>query len=186
MTQLATRIWTYEDYLALPEDGNRDEIIDRELYVTPVPLVGHQEISGGLFFVLFSFIRSRKIGYLYYPPFEVHLSETTRPVQPDLTFIRTENKPTFSMNYFEGIPDLVVEIFSPSTHRIDQTVKYEAYRKAGVPEYWMIDPFARTVWVYVLEQGVYVLHGQFVREDVITSKVLAGLEIVNNTLFDSP
>jgi Uma2 family endonuclease len=140
MTQLATKLWTYEEYLALPEDGNRYEIIDGELYMTPPPIEGHQFTSGELFFAMFSFIRAHRLEILYHPPFEVHLSEVTRPVQPDLTFIRTENKPTFNMNYFEGIPDLVVEIFSPSTHRIDQTVKYEAYQKAGVPEYWIIDP----------------------------------------------
>jgi len=186
VTELATQTWTYEAYLALPEDGNRYEIIEGELYVTPPPIEGHQYSSGELFFAMFSFIRAHRLGILYHPPFEVHLSATTRPVQPDLTFIRTENKPTFSMNYFEGVPDLVVEIFSPSTHRIDQTIKYDAYQKAGVAEYWMVDPLARTVWVYTLHEGVYTLHGQFVANDTITSKVLVGLEILNSTLFDSP
>lgn len=186
MSQLATKAWTYEAYLALPDDGNRYEIIEGELYVTPAPSVGHQEVSGELFFAMRSFVRVHRLGALYYPPFEVHLSEETRPVQPDLTFIRTENKPTFSMNYFEGVPDLVVEIFSPSTHRNDQTVKYDAYQNAGVAEYWMVDPLARTVWVYTLQEGKYALHRQFVGNDTITFKLLAGLEIVNNTLFDSP
>jgi Uma2 family endonuclease len=186
VTELATKTWTYEDYLALPEDGNRYEIIEGDLYVTPAPSIGHQDISGEIYSALRHFVRRHELGKVYYAPFEVHLSATTRPVQPDVLFIRTENVPSTRELYFMGVPDLVVEIFSPSTHRIDQTIKYDAYQNAGVAEYWMVDPLARTVWVYTLQEGQYALHGQFVGNDTITSKVLVGLEIVNSTLFDSP
>lgn len=186
MTQLATKPWTYEAYLALPEDGNRYEIIEGELYVTPAPSIGHQDIAGEIYSALRHFVRTHQLGKVYFAPFEVHLSPTTHPVQPDVLFIRTENVPSGSDLYFMGAPDLVVEIFSPSTHRTDQTTKYDAYQNADVAEYWMVDPLARTVWVYTLHDGRYTLHGQFVGNDAITSKVLAGLEIVNNTLFDSP
>ena len=150
MTQLATKIWTYEDYLALPDDGNRYEIIEGELYVTPAPTTDHQYSSGELFYLLKEFIRRNQLGELYYAPYEVHLSDDTRPVQPDLLFIRAENAPKGGTPYFVGVPDLVVEILSKSSIRTDTNAKFNAYEKAGIPEYWIVDPKARTVRVFVL------------------------------------
>ena len=183
MTESATKLWTYEDYLALPDDGNRYEIVEGELLVTPPPTTGHQSISSRLFLAMGVFIAHQKLGMLYHPPFEIHLSDQTRPVQPDLIFIRAENDPLPTTVYFRGIPDLVVEILSPGSHRNDMTVKYAAYEKAGIPEYWIVDPKSESVWVYALSDGKNDLHGQFVGEEMITSKVLAGLEIVNRSLF---
>jgi Uma2 family endonuclease len=183
MTQLATKIWTYDDYLNLPDDGNRYEIIEGELYVTPAPTTDHQYSSGELYFRLKGFIQRNQLGELYYAPYEVHLSEDTRPVQPDLLFIRTENAPKGGTPYFVGVPDLVVEILSKSSIRTDTNAKFNAYEKAGIPEYWIVDPKARTVRVFVLEEGIYEVWGEYSGEEVITSKMLEGLEIVNSRLF---
>lgn len=183
MSQLATKIWTYEDYLQLPDDGNRYEIIEGELFVTPAPTTDHQYSSGELYFLLKEFIRRNQLGELYYAPYEVHLSEDSRPVQPDLLFIRTENAPKGGTAYFVGIPDLVVEILSRSSIRLDTNTKFTLYEKAGIAEYWIVDPKARTVRVFVLEEGIYQVWGEYSGEEVITSKMLAGLEIVNSTLF---
>ncbi len=76
MTQTINTPITYEDYLALPDDGNRYEIIEGELFMTPPPVAGHQYASGELFFALATFVRKEKLGVLYHPPFEVHLSGT--------------------------------------------------------------------------------------------------------------
>jgi Uma2 family endonuclease len=183
MTQLATKIWTYEEYLALPDDGNRYEIIEGELYVTPAPNTDHQHISSELHFLLKEFVRRNQLGVVYYAPYEVHLSETTRPVQPDLLFIRTENEPKGGTPYFVGVPDLVIEILSKSSIRTDNNSKFNAYEKAGIPEYWIVDPKAHTVRVFVLEEGIYQVWGEYSGDEVITSKVLAGLKIVNSALF---
>lgn len=183
MTQLATKIWTYDDYLKLPDDGNRYEIIEGELYVSPAPGTAHQYTSARLFRAIDRFVEAHNLGEVYYAPYDVHLSEESRPVEPDLLFIRTEQSPSAEDRYFVGAPDLVIEILSKGTFRVDTNIKFNVYEKAGIPEYWIVDPKARTVRVFVLEEGFYQAWGEYSDDEVITSKVLAGLEIVNSTLF---
>lgn len=108
---------------------------------------------------------------------------TSTIVQPDIVFIRAENAPKSGTPYFVGVPDLVIEIISPSSDRTDRYVKFGVYEKAGVPEYWVVDPRGKAITVYTLEGGAYKVWVQAVADDMITSKVLAGLEIRNNTLF---
>jgi Uma2 family endonuclease len=88
--------------------------------------------------------------------------------------------------YFNGPPDLVVEVLSPSTRSLDQYTKFRAYEKATVPEYWIVDPKARLVQLYTLEHQEYVLLGDFMGDEVIESKVLAGLKIMADSLFNHP
>ncbi|MCP4363209.1 MAG: Uma2 family endonuclease, partial [Chloroflexi bacterium] len=85
--------WTYEDYLRLPDDGNRYEIIEGTLYVTNAPGYDHQFTVIELVFLIKQFVMENELGVVRTAPFEVHLSETTRPVQPDSPFISAENQP---------------------------------------------------------------------------------------------
>lgn len=183
MTQLLTEAWSYEKYLELPDDGNRYELIEGELFVTPAPGSGHQHVSSEIEWHLHQFVRARALGVVYHAPYEVHLPDQRRVVQPDILFIRSENAPTAEDPYFAGVPDLVVEIISPSSDRLDRYVKFGLYEGAGVPEYWIVDPRSRSVAVYGLEAGEYTLLVHAVREEMITSRLLAGLEIQNSSLF---
>jgi Uma2 family endonuclease len=182
--QVQRKVWTYEDYLNLPDDGRRYEIIEEVLYVSNAPNIEHQFIVVKLFSQLEKFVTANKIGYVLTAPFEVHLSQRTRPVQPDVLFIRQERWPKTAVKYFEGAPDLVVEVLSASTRRVDQTIKFTAYEQAKVPEYWMVDPKTRFVQVFTLnENQEYDLLGEFLGEELIESKVLVGLRIVTESLF---
>lgn len=183
MTITQPKVWTYEDYLALPEDGNRYEIIEGVLYVTPAPIADYQYPLGELFALIRNFVKERKLGIAWQAPFEVHLSQETRPVQPDVLFIRADNLPPVGAKFFEGVPDLVIEALSPSTLRADKTVKFLAYEKAGVPEYWIVNPTKQSVEVYVLVAGTYQQHGDFSGDDLITSAVLKGFEVIASELF---
>jgi Uma2 family endonuclease len=91
---------------------------------------------------------------------------------------------------FEGAPDLVVEVLSPGSLRLDQFVKFGAYERAGVREYWLADPKARDVIVYSLPANgngrEYVELGQFGPGEKLTSSVLAGLEVAVDDLFAPP
>lgn len=176
--------WTYEDYLALPDDGRRYEIIEGVLYVTNAPNIDHQFVVSEVVQQMGSFIRQHKLGYVLAAPFEIHLTATTRPVLPDVIFIKSDRWPETGAGYFEGAPDLIVEVLSPSTRRTDQVVKFTTYEQAGVPEYWIVDPKSRSVQVFVLSGREYGLLGEFVGEDVIRSAVLEGLQIVTRTLFN--
>ena len=176
--------WTYEDYLKLPDDERRFEIIEGVLYVTNAPSFDHQYTVMETAHRIKLFVDEHKLGFVLSAPFEVHLSEHTRPVLPDILFIKTERGPRAEAGYFEGPPDLVVEVLSPSTRRTDQVVKFSAYEQAGVPEYWIVDPKPRSVQVFVLSGQEYALRGDYLGEETIKSAVLAGLQITAQTLFN--
>ncbi|NJN96943.1 MAG: Uma2 family endonuclease [Anaerolineales bacterium] len=175
--------WAYEDYLNLPDDGRRYEIIEGVLYVTNAPDIDHQFTVMEIAFHLKSFVTVHRLGYVLTAPFEVHLSERTRPVQPDVLFIKAEKWPGSGAKFFEGIPDLIVEVLSPITARTDHSIKFSAYEQSGVPEYWIANPKTRSVEVFTLSGGEYALVNEFIGEEIIESVVLAGLSITTSTLF---
>lgn len=175
--------WRYADYLRLPDDGKRYEIIEGVLYVANAPSVDHQFAVSEIHFHLKLFVRERQLGQVYTAPLEVHLSETSRPVQPDILFIRAEQQPEPGARFLEGAPDLVVEVISPSSIRLDRHIKFDLYERVGVAEYWLVDPKARLVEVYALSSGEYALRGQYTGDDLIESGVLTGLQIQTSVLF---
>lgn len=176
--------WTYEDYLRLPEDGNRYEVIRGVLHVSPAPLPEHQYTVFEFAVCLRDFVHERDCGIVYTAPLDVVLpAGISSPVQPDVTFFRKGNEPRRG-TIFEGVPDLIAEALSPRTRRLDRTVKLEAYRDAGVPEYWLLDPDERTVVVYVLEKGKgYVELVRGGAGDEVWSSVLPGFRVNVSDLF---
>jgi len=177
------KFWTYEDYLALPDDGKRYEIIKGVLFVSNAPSYKHQYICMEISVAMRIFVKKNNLGVVLAAPFEVHLSEDTRPVQPDILFIRTERQPLAGAKFFSGAPDLVVEVISPSSVKTDRYDKFNAYEQYGVMEYWLVDPKGQTIEVYILSGGEYALLGQFAGEEVVESQVLAGIGVVTQDLF---
>jgi Uma2 family endonuclease len=175
--------WTYADYLNLPDDGNRYEIIEGVLYVSDAPNSDHQFSVTEASRQIGNFVIEHKLGRLLVAPFEVHLAETTRPVQPDILFVRATRWPVERVAFFEGAPDLVVEVISPGSVRTDRVIKFTAYERAGVPEYWIVNPHIRTVEVYILSNDEYALLGEFTGDDLIKSMVLEGINLITSTLF---
>ncbi len=176
--------WTYDDYLKLPDDGRRYEIIEGVLYVTNAPGLDHQFTVFETARQMGNFVIEHKLGYVITAPFEVHLSEFSRPVQPDILFIRAERWPKPGAKFFTGAPDLIVEVLSDSTGRTDQSVKFTAYEQAGVPEYWIANPKTRSVQVFTLSGQEYALVNQFIGEEIIQSNIFPGLQITTHTLFN--
>jgi Uma2 family endonuclease len=175
--------WTYEDWLKLPDDGYRYEVIDGVLYMSPPPLIRHQRSSGRIFVRLSDFLRVHPLGEVFYAPVGVRLPNQPVPLQPDIVFVRAERLAIIGENYIEGVPDLIVEILSPSNWLYDRREKMRVYQEAGVPEYWIADPRAQTIEVYVLEQGVYQLAGQYGRGEVVASRLLPGFEVPVEAIF---
>lgn len=176
--------WTYDDYLKLPDDGRRYEIIEGVLYVTNAPGLDHQFTVFETARQMGNFVLEHKLGYVITTPFEVHLAELSRPVQPDILFIRAERWPKPGAKFFTGAPDLIIEVLSESTGRTDQSVKFTAYEQAGVPEYWIANPKTRSVQVFTLSGQEYALINQFIGEEIIQSHIFPGLQIITNTLFN--
>jgi Uma2 family endonuclease len=146
MTLAATKL-TYDDYLLIPEDGRRHEIIDGELYVNPAPNARHQTVSFNLVLALGTFVRSQQLGRVYYAPFDVVLSQLD-VVQPDIMFISAAHEELLTSANVQGAPDLVIEILSPSTRKLDLQLKRKRYDLFGVEEYWIVDPENESVAIY--------------------------------------
>jgi Uma2 family endonuclease len=176
--------WTFDDYARLPDDGQRYEIIEGVLYVTPAPGFDHQYVVVELVSQMRNFVVAQKLGVVLTAPFEVHLPGIARPVQPDVLFIAAQRQPAPGDNFFQGAPDLVVEVLSPSTIRVDRYIKFDAYERAGVREYWLIDPRMRFVEIYArAESGEFGLLGQFRADEQVHSQVLEGFALEADSLF---
>lgn len=174
--------WSYADWERLPNDGNRYEIIDGVLYMAPSPIANHQLSSNRLSQTLTNYADAHDLGYVCTAPMDVRLPNQPVPFQPDVLFIRAERKEIIQQ-WIEGVPDLVVEIISPSSASYDRAQKFRVYEEAGVPEYWIVDPRARTIEVFVLEEGEYVLLGLWGVSERASSRVLAGFEVPVATIF---
>ena len=171
-----SRKLTYDDYLRIPEDGQRHEILDGEHYVTASPFFPHQFSAGRLHLRLGGFVEERDLGVVLFAPFDVLLSAHD-VVQPDLLFISKERAGIITRANAQGAPDLVVEILSKSTRMRDEGLKLERYDLFGVREYWLIDTDRRTAKIYRREGGRLRLAAELSVEDVLTSPLLPGLEI---------
>ncbi|GMU56227.1 MAG: hypothetical protein AMXMBFR33_53730 [Candidatus Xenobia bacterium] len=146
---VADKIWTYEDYCELPEDGNRYEILDGRLYVTPAPRTFHEILTVRLVAAL---LASGQI--VLTAPVDLMLVGAT-PVQPDLVFLTREQAHQIEERYITGAPTLVVEILSPSTAARDRTLKLNKYAQNQIPWYWLVDPEEKSLQVLRLEGGSY-------------------------------
>ena len=175
---------TFRDWLKFPDDGRLYEVIDGELYMTPPPSIAHQRISRDLEFLLVRYVRDNDAGEVLDAPVGVKLADDDI-VEPDIVVVTKPNAAKIGEQVIDGAPDLVIEILSPGTARRDLVIKREKYLAAGVREYWIVDPASRAVEVLALEQGAYVRHGLFAREDVLTSRVLAKLTIALREVFSA-
>lgn len=148
---------TYADYIQIPEDGMLHEIIDGAHYMNPSPSTYHQTISRRIQFALYGQIEQAGKGVVFNAPCDVQLSSHDI-VQPDIVVVLSKHMHIITPTKIKGTPDLVIEILSPSSEERDCHLKKQMYLKAGVPEYWIVDPFEHTVDQFVLENGEYKLH----------------------------
>lgn len=138
------RRWTAEDLDELPDDGNRYEVIDGELYVTPAPVYKHQDAIAELFVALHAYLEREPIGRAIFAPADVRYS-ALRAVQPDLFVIPFVDGRRPERFEDAGRLLLAIEVLSPSSARADRVAKRTLYREEGVPEYWLVDLDARTI-----------------------------------------
>jgi Uma2 family endonuclease len=141
---LLKRHWTVDDLLDLPQDGNRYEIIDGELFVTPAPSLRHQEAIAEMHVRLREYLSREPVGHAYFAPADVIFSPT-RAVQPDLLVMPLVKRRRPERFEDVGTLLLAVEVLSPTTARADRVAKRVMFRDQGVGEYWIIDLDARAV-----------------------------------------
>jgi Uma2 family endonuclease len=139
---------TYEDFVRIPDDGKRHEIIDGVHYVTPSPVLRHQELLGRLHLQIGKFIEEHpEVGQVFLSPLDTVFSPWD-VVEPDLVFVAADQLEILTEPNIQGAPALVVEILSPSTRRRDLGIKRRLFDRGGVREYWLVDPKARDITVY--------------------------------------
>ncbi|HEV8578310.1 MAG TPA: Uma2 family endonuclease [Thermoanaerobaculia bacterium] len=176
---------TYEDYLLFPDDGKRHEIIGGEHFVTAAPFVRHQRLVGTLYFHIRAFLRLHPFGEILLAPTDVILSPHDI-VQPDLFFISNERGPIVTEANIQGAPDLVIEILSNSSRRLDEVLKRKAYEEFGAREYWIFDPVRKTTQVW--ERTDEGLRRRTLLSaaagDILTTALLPGLEIPLEEIFE--
>jgi Uma2 family endonuclease len=138
----AERVWLAADLADLPDDGNRYEVIDGELHVTPAPSLNHQEAVARLYMILAPYVDAQRCGHAFIGPADITFSPA-RGVQPDV-FVMPRTGPRRPRTFIEvGRLLLAAEVLSASTARWDRVTKRKVYREHNVPEYWIVDLDAR-------------------------------------------
>lgn len=180
--------YTFADCLTWDEN-KRVEIIYGEAFLMAAPSSIHQEISMEISRQFANYLEGKKCR-VYPAPFDVRLFEkggdapenVDTVVEPDISIVCDNGK--IDMYGCKGAPDLIVEILSPSSLRNDRLVKLRLYQRAGVKEYWIVDPENKTVQVFLLDDsGTLQPHEDYGREDVAKANVLDGCFIELNKVF---
>jgi Uma2 family endonuclease len=162
--------WTYEDLFSLPDDGRRYEIIEGELYEMPVPNWDHAITIVNLLALLIPVIHSLG-GQVVTAPLDVFF-EGADPVQSDIVVLLPDSAAIGAGRGVEGAPDLLIEILSPANRGHDLLTKRALYARAGVREYWIVDPASRTVEILALDRDAFHTAQRASGDDAVISSLL--------------
>jgi Uma2 family endonuclease len=175
--------WTEEDYLAL-DTNQLIELSDGCLEVLPVPTIFHQLIAQFLFKLLDAYVTSRALGIVLMAPVPVRLG-TGKLREPDVVFLSPQ-RVTNRHRPPQGA-DLVMEVVSAGARNRarDLEVKRKEYAKAGISEYWIVDPETQRVTVLTLQGKKYRVHGTFAPGDKATSDLIPGFAVDVTSTFAS-
>jgi Uma2 family endonuclease len=173
--------WTEADYFALPDTNRYIELSGGELIMPPHPTETHQRVVLNLVRLLDAFVMARDLGIVRFAPLPVRLWPG-KIREPDIFFVAQEHSDRIGEQVY-GPPDLVAEVLSPGTWRADRHEKFSEYAQAGVGEYWMVDPDACTVEVFVLREGAYELLGKWGRDEEAHSEALARFRVALDEVF---
>lgn len=182
----SVRKLTYDDLQQFPDDLLRREIIDGELFVSAAPNVRHQEILGRLYFAFRAFLDAHPdLGRVFFAPLDVVFSMHD-VVEPDLVFVAADQLGILNEKNATGSPALVVEVLSPSTRRTDERPKRQLFERAGVREYWIVDPELDLIKVFRrADDGTLPRVSELTADakDTLASPLIPGLEIALDHLF---
>jgi Uma2 family endonuclease len=159
------------------------ELINGVIMRKAAPQPTHQEASIEVEFAIKLYLKQHPIGKMYHAPIDVFFDNHNQS-QPDILFIKEER--AFIIDKKEGIlgaPDLIVEIISPGSVRLDRVTKKALYEHFAVKEYWIVDPNNQTVEIHILKDNKYVEHQFLETEGKIESLILVGLDLDISTLF---
>ena len=176
------KYYTYEDFLSWDTE-ERIEIIDGVTFAFAAPLIKHQRVSMKLIKHLESFLDGKKCE-LFHAPTNVKIkveSMKDNVVQPDLFIVCDKTK--FTDHAYNGVPELIIEILSPSTASYDCIKKMQLYLKAEVPEYWIVDPETHRIYVFNIENDKYV-DIVYEKNNILESNIFSGCTIKLSDIFE--
>ena len=175
---------TVADLETLPEDGNRYELFEGELFVSRAPSLAHQRVMVNLLGLLLGYLKQNPIGEVLPTP-GVIFDETNSAI-PDIVFLTAQQVSNVGAGerIYEA-PELAIEIVSPGTEnaRRDREVKRQVYGKHGVKEYWIADPEQRSLEIYRLERRNLKLVATLTEADEITTAILPGFRCQAYRIF---
>ena len=133
------------------------EIIGGEKIMAPAANTRHNAIGGRLYMFIGTYLDAKNLGYCFTDSTDIHFLDGSL-FSPDFSVVLKENKQIINWGGdIYGAPDMVVEVLSYSTRKKDVTIKKDTYEAQGVREYWIVDPRAKSVMVYILQDGKYFL-----------------------------
>ena len=180
--------YTFADYLSWGED-ERIEIINGEAIVAQAaPSPFHQEVIMAISAQIHNYLEGKRCK-VYPAPFAVRVEDdadtpenaSQTVVEPDITIVCDSSK--IDDRGCKGAPDMVAEVLSPSTTKRDRFVKLHLYEKAGVKEYWIVDPVEQSVQVFLLDGGRFKVAGFYTKEDIAKVHVLDGCFVELSRVF---
>jgi Uma2 family endonuclease len=176
--------WSEDDYLWLT-DHTRGmvELTDGHLEVLPMPTDEHQRIVLYLYRALYAFLAARGLGIVLVAPLRLRL-RTGRYREPDLLLLLSAHDPRRRNRYWTGA-DLVVEVVSPDDPQRDLVRKRREYARAGIAEYWIVNPASEQILVLRLAGDAYVEHGVFRRDTQATSALIEGFTVPVAAVLDA-
>jgi Uma2 family endonuclease len=168
--------WTEEEYLAL-NTNHLVEFSDGRLEVLAMPTLSHQLLVAHLYGLLLAFVNARDLGTVLFAGLRVRLWRG-KIREPDVVFFRKEHAQRMGEEFSKGA-DLVMEVVSddPEDRRRDLEIKRREYARAGIPEYWIVDPREGGILVLRLAGKRYVMHGEFARGTAASSHLLPGFTV---------
>jgi Uma2 family endonuclease len=169
---------TYEEFLTLPNDGRRYELIDGDLFMFASPSLVHQYLFLELLALFRETVMLTGLGSVW-ATMDVKFPGDN-VVQPDIAVILNDRQSILTGRQIIGAPNIAIEILSLSTRAHDRTTKARLYAENGVPEYWLVDPFTETITVHQLVDGRYVPTAS---QDIVRSLILPEVRVDARALF---
>lgn len=186
--RLRSETLSYEDYLSLADESRIIEWADGEVLYHMPPTPVHQSIIQFISKLLGSFIDQLSMGEFLSAPLEVRLWPDGPSREPDMLFIANDKLSQLGERRFDGAPDLVIEVISPTSVTLDRITKFREYEQAGVREYWLIDPrpFQQQADFYIRDDEGHFVPSPIDDEGTYASPTLPGFRFTVAWLWQTP
>jgi Uma2 family endonuclease len=175
---------TEEEFVAWCDSDTRAEWVDGKVVIMSPSSVEQDDLNTWLLSILRHFLEHHDLGRVFGPNVTARLATQKRRRIPDLFVVLKARLQHVMENHLEGAPDLIIEIVAPESQTRDRREKYFEYEKAGVREYWILDPLSQQLEAYALKRGKYVEIEP--EKDIWRSTVLSGFYLKSSWLWRIP